>query len=94
MTGTTTDRKCGRCSKTVLIEHALDASTYERAVGLTLHFRHADSLSQRCADGAWIKVDPQCPKCHSERVTVTQEAWGDATDCPDCGYRDFRSIGD
>ena len=37
---------------------------------------------------------PRCPKCQSERYVTTDEAWGWALDCRDCGHHDFRSIGD
>lgn len=37
---------------------------------------------------------PRCPDCHSRAVTTTAQAWGNATDCPDCGYHHFFSIGD
>jgi hypothetical protein len=37
---------------------------------------------------------PKCPRCHSKAVTWTTQAWGNAEDCPDCGYHDFHSIGD
>lgn len=39
-----------------------------------------------------------CPKCASPWARVTQEAWGNATDCEStdggCGYHNFYSIGD
>ena len=35
-----------------------------------------------------------CPKCGSLWCTHAQQAWGNATDCPDCGYHQFYSIGD
>lgn len=35
-----------------------------------------------------------CPECASTAATWKQQAWGDALDCPDCGYHRFDSIGD
>jgi hypothetical protein len=36
----------------------------------------------------------RCPKCKSLQCKTTQEAWGNSTDCPECGYHSFYSIGD
>lgn len=37
---------------------------------------------------------PRCPKCRSHNVTWTEQEWGNAQDCPDCGHHAFHSIDD
>lgn len=87
-------RRCLRCSGEAAVDHAPDATDVQRAMGLTVAWRHTDTGSSRCPDGRYVEPEPRCAQCASPRVVQTAEAWGDVTTCPDCGFRRFVSIGD
>lgn len=53
--------------------------------------RGRDGYVPPCGDTACRKG--HCRDCGTHTVW-TQEAWGDASDCPGCGRHDFVSIGD
>lgn len=64
---------------------------------------HAGTGQRRAAGSArrlpqfdfhWAEPAPRCPACRSRNYTVTDEAWGVASDCGDCGRHDYMSIGD
>jgi len=42
----------------------------------------------------YVQSEPTCRKCKGHNVTWTQEAWGNATLCADCGNREFTCIAD
>lgn len=37
---------------------------------------------------------PRCPKCNSLKIQYSQLPYGNATDCPECKYHSYYSIGD
>lgn len=58
------------------------------------HWRHVNEARADVENCHYARPKFRCPKCFSLLVEVKQEAYGDSTDCPDCGYHDFFSIGD
>jgi hypothetical protein len=62
----------------------------------------ADGLGSRVKCGycdgkricTWAERKARCPKCQSLQIKTTQEAYGNSTDCPECGYHSYYSIGD
>jgi hypothetical protein len=81
------------------LELALTALVSERYMG-RIGGAEVDAKVRQMADrlGAWraalAKARPCCPECHSAAYTVEQEAWGDRSYCPDCGFDRYVSIGD
>lgn len=63
---------------------------------LTGDWVHTGTERSRCATDQFNIANPapRCSQCGSLDVVWTQQAWGDAKDCLDCGNHAFYSIGD
>ncbi len=98
-TATQEMRKCRTCSEN--LAYVPFGTRQYGAPGYLTGWVHASTGQERGegSDGSvldWHLAGPKarCPKCKSEQYVTTDEAWGWAMDCQDCGHHDFRSIGD
>jgi predicted RNA-binding Zn-ribbon protein involved in translation (DUF1610 family) len=54
---------------------------------------HVADNTQLCGNEMAAPL-PHCPNCDNTNLIFTAQAWSNDTDCPDCGYHSYASIGD
>lgn len=86
MTTTQTQRRCATCSEPVAYDYY--------GVNGWHHASNPGARGDYAQFGHTADPVPQCPQCRGSNIGHTDAAWGINTDCPDCGYHNYLSIGD